>query len=572
VIALAFRVLEPMIIRLSPKNLADLIRDPDFIMERGSPRGTRRLSVEREMLVEQFLEKSAQLYPDKTALIFGEDRFSYRQIEEDANRLAHAFISAGVQRGDRVVIFLPNSFEAVVAIFAVLKAGALFVVLNSTTRCDKLVYIVNNCRASAIVSAGGRRAPDSIFWTKTPHLKSAFAVGVTPAQAADIRAGNKTVVSMKAVLEGTGPSLPPVKICIDIDLAALIYTSGSTGRPKGVMMTHLNIVSAATSITTYLENTADEIIINVLPLAFDYGLYQLLMAFKVGGTLLLHDSFAFPNVVLEKIAREGVTGFPIVPTISAILLQMNLSQVSFPKLRYISNTAAALPIEHIRKFRALFPHVKLYSMYGLTECKRVSFLPPDQIDIRPGSVGRGMPNEEVYIVDDGGNRLGPNTIGELVIRGSNVMKGYWELPEETDLCLKPGPLPGEKVLYSGDLFRADDQGYLYFVGRKDDIIKTRGEKVSPREVEDVLYSLEGVVEAAVVGVPDPVLGNLIKALVVPRSGTQLTKQDVVRHCAAKLEDFMVPRIVEFCGSLPKTESGKISKRAIREDSRSMKPT
>jgi long-chain acyl-CoA synthetase len=523
------------------------------------------------MLVEEFLENSARLFPDKTALICGEDRFSYRQIDQQANRLAHAFIAEGVRRGDRVVIFLPNSVEAVVAIFATLKAGAVFVVLNPSTKSDKLVYVLNNCRASAMVTTGGRRAPNSVCWAKTPDLKSVFAVGITTAQIAEIQSAKKSLLTLDGILNQSGISLPPAKSRIDIDLAALIYTSGSTGRPKGVMVTHLNIVSAATSITTYLENQANDIVINVLPLAFDYGLYQVLMMFKVGGTLLLHDSFAFPNVVLEKIAREQVTGFPIVPTISALLLQMNPSLLNFPKLRYISNTAAALPVEHIRKLRDLFPHVKLYSMYGLTECKRVSFLPPDQIDIRPGSVGRGMPNEEVYIVDDSGSRLGANAIGELVIRGSNVMKGYWELPEETDRCLKPGPLPGEKVLYSGDLFRADEEGYLYFVGRKDDIIKTRGEKVSPREVEDVLYSLEGVAEAAVIGVPDPVMGYLIKALLTLRQGIQLTKQDVLRHCAAHLEDFMVPRIVEFRESLPKTESGKINKRVIREESQLDKP-
>jgi long-chain acyl-CoA synthetase len=518
------------------------------------------------MLVEQFLESSASLYPDKIALICGEDRFTYRQIEEEANRLAHAFIASGVQRGDRIVIALPNSVDSVLAIFAALKAGAVFVVLNPTTKTDKLVYILNDCRASAIVLAGGRRAPDSACWARTPHLNSVFTVGAATDLALELQSANKAMASLEDARKKGGSSLPPAKKSIDIDLAALIYTSGSTGRPKGVMLTHLNIISAATSITTYLENTTSDIVINVLPLAFDYGLYQLLMMFKVGGTLLLHDSFAYPNIILEKISRQGVTGFPIVPTMSAMLLQMNLSQFTFPKLRYISNTAAALPIEHIRKLRVLFPHVKLYSMYGLTECKRVSFLPPDQIDVRPGSVGRGMPNEEVYIVDDSGNRLGPNLTGELVVRGSNVMRGYWELPEETDRCLKPGPLPGEKVLYTGDLFRSDEEGYLYFVGRKDDIIKTRGEKVSPREVEEVLYVLEGVAEAAVIGAPDPIQGSLIKALVTLKPGTQLTQQDILRHCSARLEDFMVPSVVEFCESLPKTESGKISKRAIREKS------
>jgi acyl-CoA synthetase (AMP-forming)/AMP-acid ligase II len=328
------------------------------------------------------------------------------------------------------------------------------------------------------------------------------------------------------------------------------------------MLTHLNMVSAATSITTYLGNTPDDIILNVLPLSFDYGLYQALMAFKMGATLILERSFTYPYAVIEKLIGEKVTGFPIVPTISAVLLQLDLKRYDFSSLRYITNTAAALPKHHIQQLRNLFPHVKLFSMYGLTECKRVSYLPPEQIDIRPTSVGKAIPNEEVYIVNEEGRRVGPGVIGELVVRGSNVMKGYWELPEETDRVLKSGPLPGEKVLHTGDFFRMDEEGYLYFISRKDDVIKCGGEKVSPKEVEEVLYSLHGIVEAAVVGVPDAVLGQAIKAFVTLGEGARLTTQDVLRHCAQRLETFMVPKFVEFRDALPKTSSGKISRREL----------
>jgi len=523
------------------------------------------------MQVEQFLENSARLYPEKVALIHGRQRLTYGQIDIEANRLAHALMDAGVKRGDRVVIFAPNSVEVVLSIFATLKAGAVFVVLNATTKPDKLTFILNNCRATAMIAKGGRLPADAGIWADIPDLRSVLLIEATDTEVTSIQSSGKSVVRVEQIRERTANVSRPAKTCIDIDLAALIYTSGSTGRPKGVMVTHLNIVSAATSITTYLENTADDVVINMLPLAFDYGLYQLLMMFKVGGTLVLHDSFAFPTVVLEMLIREAVTGFPIVPTVSAMLLQMDLSKYSFPNLRYMTNTAAALPLEHIRKLRSLFPEVKLYSMYGLTECKRVSYLPPEQIEHRPASVGRGMPNEEVYIVDDGGNRVGPGVVGELVIRGANVMKGYWELPEETDRCLKPGPLPGEKVLLSGDLFRADEEGYLYFVGRKDDIIKTRGEKVSPREVEDAIYTLDGVAEVAVIGVPDAILGSAIKAVLTLRPGAQVTRQDVLRHCSTRLEDFMMPKIVEFQDSLPKTESGKISKRMIADAHKQSQP-
>ena len=514
------------------------------------------------MLVEEFLEESARRYPDKIALITERERFTYRQVEDQANSLARAMIAAGVSRGDRVVIVLPNSFEAVLAIFATLKADAVFVVLHATTKSEKLAFVLNNCRATAIVIDPGKIEASRQWLRDTPYLRSVFLVHDD--QSHLDRASGKSFYSLDDFRNTFASTAHPPRKCIDIDLAALIYTSGSTGRPKGVMMTHLNIVSAAISITTYLENRSDDVVVNVLPLSFDYGLYQLLMMFKVGGTLVLLNSFAYTHPVLQRIADEGVTGFPIVPTISATLLQMNLSRYTFPKLRYITNTAAALPIDHIRKLRALFPEVKIYSMYGLTECKRVSYLPPEQIDTRPGSVGRGMPNEEVYIVDPEGRQVGPGLVGELVIRGSNVMKGYWELPEETDRCLRPGPLPGEKVLHSGDLFYADQEGYLYFVGRRDDIIKTRGEKVSPREIEDAIYSLDTVAEAAVIGVPDPILGNSIKALIVPRQGASITAQDVLRHCAGKLEDFMVPKIVEFRASLPRTDSGKVDKRVIAE--------
>jgi acyl-CoA synthetase (AMP-forming)/AMP-acid ligase II len=203
-------------------------------------------------------------------------------------------------------------------------------------------------------------------------------------------------------------------------------------------------------------------------------------------------------------------------------------------------------------------------MYGLTECKRVSYLPPDQIEVRPGSIGRGMPNEEVYLVDESGRRLPPGSTGELVVRGANVMKGYWELPEETAKVLRPGPYPWESVLYSGDLFRSDEEGYLYFLGRKDDIIKTRGEKVSPKEVEDVLYAIEAVADAAAIGVPDPVLGQAIRAVITVRPGMTLDEREVLRHCARHLEDFMVPKQVEFRTCMPKTSSGKVAKRELAE--------
>ncbi len=506
----------------------------------------------RPTLVHHFLEDSAAARPDKVALVHGSERLNYADIEGRANGLASSLVREGVRRGDRVAVFLDNSVASVVAVFGILKAGAAFLVVNPTTKAEKLQFILNNCRAKVLISQAGKA--EEVLALRCPGLRRIVIAG-GPAPGGDC-------LSFEEMSDpgAAGAGLPAV---IDLDLASLIYTSGSTGNPKGVMLSHLNMVSAAESVTAYLENTAEDVIIDLLPLSFDYGLYQVLMGFKVGGRVVLERSFTYPYRVVETMIREKVTGLPGVPTIFAILLGLkDLPNWDLSSLRYLTNTAAALPASHIRRLRELFPRARLYSMYGLTECKRVSYLPPEELDRRPLSVGRGMPNEEVWIVDGEGNRVGPGVVGELVVRGANVMLGYWELPEETAACLRPGRYPGERVLYTGDLFRMDEEGFLYFVARQDDIIKSRGEKVSPREVENVIYALEGVLEAAVVGVPDDILGEAVKAFVALEPGVSLTEKDILRHCAARLESFMVPKSVAIRPSLPKTPSGKISKKEL----------
>lgn len=512
------------------------------------------------MQLETFLEASFRAHPDKTAVVCGARRYSYRDLEEQSNILAHGLIDVGVERGDRVAICLDNSIEAVISVFAALKVGAVFVMINPTTKAEKLTFVLQNSESRVLLASGQKLEELRAHEPSLPEMKAAIRVG----RSAEPRGvAGTAVIPWTDLLEQHAPSVsPPAKRCIDIDLAALIYTSGSTGNPKGVMLTHQNMVAAATSITTYLDNRSDDVILNVLPLSFDYGLYQVLMATKIGGTVVLEKSFAYPHATLQRLVSENVTGFPIVPTMSAILLQMDLSVYRCESLRYLTNTGAALPTEHITRLRQAFPAVRLYSMFGLTECKRVSYLPPEQLDRRPTSVGKAMPNVEVHIVDEQGRSLPPGEVGELVVRGANVMRGYWKLPEETNRMLRPGPIPGERVLHTGDLFRMDEEGYLYWTGRRDDIIKSRGEKVSPKEVENVLYSLSGVAMAAVIGVPDSVLGQAVKAVISLREGAHLSEQDVLRHCAWHLEDFMVPKVVEFRDQLPRTPTGKIDKRQL----------
>ncbi len=515
------------------------------------------------MLLQDFLEDSARRLPDKVALIHRGERLTYDAINRKANQIAALLRSQGIRRGDRVAVFFDNSIEAVISLFGILKADAVFLMLSPQLKPPKLAYILDNCGAKALISDTGKikNVPDVV-----PSARALEALILNDDRKKIDPGMHRNVIAWSET-ENMPDSQADIRNAnIDIDLASIIYTSGSTGNPKGVMLTHLNMVSAATSITTYLENVPEDIVINVLPLSFDYGLYQVLMTFKFGGTLVLEKSFVFPYEIVKRMSEEKVTGFPGVPTIFAILLQMkDLKKYDLSSLRYITNTAAALPVSHIKQIRHTFPQARLYSMYGLTECKRVSYLPPEELDRRPDSVGRGMPNEEVWIVDESGNRLGPGAVGELVVRGSNVMKGYWGDPETTDRVLKPGPLPGERVLYTGDLFRMDEEGFIYFVGRKDDMIKTRGERVSPKEVENALYAAEGVAEAAVIPVPDELLGSAIKAYIVPKDGAGLTDKQLLLHCKKMLEEFAIPKYFEFRDSLPKNASGKIDKLALKAE-------
>ncbi len=509
------------------------------------------------LLVQDFLEQSAARLPDKIALVCDGRRLSYADLDGLANRLAHALVSLGVQRGDRVAVYLPNSVETVVAIFAIVKAGGVFVVINPTTKRDKLLYILNNCRAAALIAEqrfdleGIAPGPTSTV----PSLRGCIRCGRGPD-----RPASTTELNFEEAMERFPASAQP-RINLDLDLACLIYTSGTTGDPKGVMSDHSNVVFATGSIIEYLQNVESDIVINVLPLSFDYGLYQLLMTFRFGGTLVLERSFTYPAAILQRIEQEKVTGFPGVPTIYALLLPMDFSGFNLTSLRYLTNTAAALPVNHIEALRKKFAGVTLFSMYGLTETKRTLYLPPAELGRRPGSVGVPIPGTEAWLEDEAGRRLAPGEVGELVVRGRHVMRGYWEAPEMTARRYRPDPATGDRLCYTNDLFRMDAEGFFYFVSRKDDIIKSRGEKVAPKEVESVIYGIPGVREVAVIGVADPVLGQAVKAFIAA-DDKSLTEKQVLAHCRAHLEDYMVPKSVEFCAELPKTASGKITKTGL----------
>jgi long-chain acyl-CoA synthetase len=485
------------------------------------------------------LRRVAAADPDRTAVVTAESRLSYGRLDQLADSVAVGLRRLGVARGDRVALLLPNGEQLAVAIYGVQRAGAAYSPLNPTIKRDKLSYVLTNAGA-AVVICDHKRAETARAATR--------AAGGTPV-VTDVR---------ELAAEGRPPSPP-----LDADLAAVIYTSGSTGNPKGVTLTHRNMAFAADSIIEYLEMDARDRVICALPLSFDYGLYQLLMCVRVGAAVVLERGFSLPGRVVRLLEEERITGLPGVPTMFQVLTSLRgLAERELPHLRFLTNTGAALSVGLTEAIMRTFPGARLHSMYGLTECKRVTHLEPEQLAVRPTSVGVPIPGTEAWVDDGHGGRAAPGEVGELMVRGAHVMQGYWGDPEASADRLRPGRWSWERVLATGDLFRSDEEGFLYFVGRRDELIKSRGEKVIPREVEEILLGARGVRQVAVVGVPDRLLGQAVHAHVSPQPGEAIDPVELRRHCAARLEDHVVPQVVRVHSELPVTSNGKVDKLAL----------
>ncbi len=509
-------------------------------------------------LLHEILENAVERHAQKIALFAEGNPFTYEEVWQAALRLSNAFKERGVRRGDRVAIYMDNTFPAVVSVFATLMTGGVFLMINPQTKPDKLRFILDDSEAVILLTDGHLADHFASVANTNKRLKSVIASG-------DLSRLTQAEFHLEAfdqVLAEAHPENEPASV-IPNDLAALIYTSGSTGFPKGVMMTHQNMVFATGSLCQYLRLTEDERIMLMLPMAFDYGLYQLFMAFNMAATLIVERSFIFPTLVYKRIRQFKATVFPGVPTIFATLIAAHeKSGLTFPSVRKVTNTAAALPPEYLQPLKSIFPNALIFKMYGLTECKRVAYLEPELLDKKPASVGKAIPGTEVFLRSPDGKPVPPGEAGILYVRGPHVMAGYWKNEAQTAQMLVPGPVPGERILCTHDWFKTDEDGFLYFVGRSDDIIKTRGEKVSPVEIENVLYRIKGVKEAAVVGVPDDLLGQAIRAFVVTENG--LTEKEIKRVCAKHLENFMVPHRISFLPELPKSPNGKIDKKILKE--------
>ena len=526
------------------------------------------------VLLHDYFDNSVSNHPHKEALIYGDKRYTYKEVYNQANMVADCMIDLGLNARDRVVIYMDNVPEVIISMYATLKAGGVFAIINSATRARKLSYIIQDCEPKIIIADMAKE--ETVGQALKQSEVSPVVIWVGKEIKSSLTNDSISRIHWNAIINPDSFEQKrydfSTRRVLDVDLAALIYTSGSTGDPKGVMEPHFNIISAARSISEYLRNTPDDIILNTLPLSFDYGLYQVIMTFMFGGTLVLEKTFIFLSRILTLIDKEKVTGFPIVPTIVAMIFKtIDIKSFEFKSLRYITNTGSAFPVEHIRKLREILPGVQIFSMFGLTECKRISYLPPEYIDSKPSSVGKAMPNSEVFVVDENEKPVNKGETGQLVVRGSNVMKGYWKAPELTARTFRKGLGYNENLLFTGDFFKMDDEGFLYFLGRKDDMIKSRGERISAKEIENTIAQIEGVMECAVIGVADEILGQAIKAYVALFPSVTMDKKDITSYCVQNLESYSVPKYVEIISELPKTPHGKIDKKALKEENTQIDP-
>jgi amino acid adenylation domain-containing protein len=505
-------------------------------------------------LVHEFLSRAARERPEAVALIQPERQTTYRELDSLANRFANLLRHRGVARHDRVVLALDNSAYLVAAYFGTMKAGAVAVPLPPGPRSDRLAAAVADCTPTACVV--------DLATARDPAMQKAIAniphrfVHAAPRAPRPPGAAYETLTS---AMEGVTDDPPPVRV-IDADLAAIIYTSGSTGEPRGVMLQHVNIRANTESIVGYLGLTAADRVMCVLPLYYVYGLSLLHTHIRVGGTVVLDNRFAFPNVVIDAMEQHRVTGFAGVPSTFTLLLHRSkLPEASFSSLRYVTQAGGSMPPARIREWLERGPHVPFYVMYGATEASaRLTYLPPDRLPEKLGSIGRAIPNVEIRILRDDGGRAAPGEVGELVARGANIALGYWNNPAESAERFTPA---GYRT---GDLGYADEDGYLYLVGRRHDMIKVGANRVGAKEIEDAICELESVSEAAVVGAPHDILGEAPVAFVVLRPDAAVDEAALHVHCGARLAPYKVPVRFVVRADLPKLPTGKIDKSQLRD--------
>lgn len=518
------------------------------------------------VLLHDLIFESASRDPSKTALKHKSATMTYAELAEQVDRLSRALVHIGVGKQDRVAIYLPKCMENVIAIFATAAAGAVFVPINPALKAHQVSHILLDCDAKVLITTQG----------KCQGLSTALGYCVDLQTVVQIDGVDDKAVGMYAqrLISWDDLIASPVTLeghrVIDLDMVSLIYTSGSTGDPKGVILSHRNMVTGARSVAQYLKNSPSDRILAVLPLSFDYGMSQLTTAFLVGATVVLMN-YLLPMEVLNTLVQEKITGLAAVPPLWNLLVELPWPSEAAENLRYITSSGGVVPVETTELLRQVLPDTEIFLMYGLTEAFRSTYLAPDQIDKRPTSIGKAIPNAEVMVLRSDGTPCGVDEPGELVHRGGLVSMGYWNDVEATRQRFRPinnriDALPGEELaVWSGDIVRMDSDGYLYFLRREDDLIKTLGYRVSPNEIEEIFYRTGLVSEVVALGIPHSTIGQSVVLVATLKEGIEMTEKNLLDHCKQRLASYMMPSEIIFRTALPTNPNGKIDRKRLKSE-------
>lgn len=510
----------------------------------------------------QIVASGASSAEAAAALTHRETTVSYGELWRDAAGFGGALAELGLERGERVAIYLEKRIETVVSILGASAAGAVFVPINPVLRPAQVEHILADSGARVLVTSASRLELLRERLGSCPALEHAIVLDAEPGAAEH---GGPSVHAWEGL--GDGP-LPPEGI--DADMAAILYTSGSTGKPKGVVLSHRNLIAGAESVAGYLGNDRSDRILAVLPLSFDAGFSQLSTGFLARAQVVLHE-YLLPGDVVSLCAQHRITGLTCVPPLWVQLAEQEWLDEASQSMRYFASTGGRMPRATLEKLRAIFPAARPFLMYGLTEAFRSTYLNPDEVDRRPDSIGKAIPNAEIVVVREDGTRCEPGEEGELVHRGALVAMGYWNDPERTVERFRPAPgraggIPTEELaVWSGDVVVRDEEGFLYFVGRRDEMIKTSGYRVSPTEIEEVAYGTGLVRDAVAFGVDDARLGQRIVLAVSPSDEQGFEDDALLNRLGEELPPYMVPQQVHVRAELPRSPNGKLDRKLLREE-------
>ena len=519
------------------------------------------------MLLHDLILNSARTHGSSPALLRGDDVLEYAALAEELHKAARGLVALGLRPDERVGIYLNKRMEGVTAFFATNLAGGVFVPINPVLKPAQVQHILNDCNVAALITSTAQAAALREVLGDCPFLRHIITVDGGAPDAQMPEHVESLMWSELRELTNTGNTFGRR---IDNDMAAILYTSGSTGKPKGVVLSHRNMVVGAISVAGYIGNNADDIILSALPLSFDAGFSQLTTGFSVGASIVLLD-YLLPRDVANTAGRFNVTGLTGVPPLWNQLVKVDWPEEAVAGMRYIANTGGAMPTTTLDKLRQQLPATTVYLMYGLTEAFRSTYLPPEEIDNRPTSIGKAIPNAEIKVVREDGSICGPGEPGELVHRGALVSMGYWNDPERTKQRFRPVPdqaneLPFEEMaVWSGDTVVKDEEGFLFFVGRKDDMIKSSGYRISPTELEEVIHGTGLVTECAALGVPHHELGQAVVIAAHSQSPDDHTYDAIITECKKVLPNFMVPATIVWQESLPRNPNGKIDRKRLADE-------